>query len=476
MRNIITKVIFTVCLNIVLSLSLQGQYIVSVNKVSSFTLADIQQISGLITPVFPVDFYYVAYNTIDPHGNPTVASGGLFVPIGCDSLPLTSYQHGTTLNRDNVPSRGDQVAVITASLGYAISASDFLGLGDNFLPHPYIHAESQATASIDMMRAAREYLTDSLVLAMNDQVFLVGYSQGGHATMATHKYIEDNNLLGEFNVLASAPLSGPYNMSGVQMQIPSDSLYANPSYLPYLTTGYQYVYGNLYTSLDQYYKPPYDTIIPQYLDGSYNAGDLDAILPNNVYDFMQDSVLQNFTTQSDHPLQKAIRDNDNYDWLPTRPIQMVYCDGDEQVFYQNTITAEAAMLANGATNVASVHAFPGADHAGCAPFAFLQALAFIQNYSDVCVNTVSTNRIDQSYKVIAFPNPTHDIVQLNLGQLEMYSDMQLEVINTTGQKVLQQTISPVYQHNISMEAFGHGVFFIRLYNDDFQVIKRVIVY
>tara|TARA_B100000963_G_scaffold321279_1_gene304410 strand:+ start:2975 stop:3127 length:153 start_codon:yes stop_codon:yes gene_type:complete len=45
-----------------------------------------------------------------------------------------------------------------------------------------------------MIRAAREFIADSLNLIDNGQVFLTGYSQGGHACMATHKYIYENNL------------------------------------------------------------------------------------------------------------------------------------------------------------------------------------------------------------------------------------------------------------------------------------------
>ena len=37
----------------------------------------------------------------------------------------------------------------------------------------------------------------------------------GHACMATHKYIHENNLQNEFDVIASAPCSGPYDLSNI---------------------------------------------------------------------------------------------------------------------------------------------------------------------------------------------------------------------------------------------------------------------
>ena len=66
-----------------------------------------------------------------------------------------------------------------------------------------------------MIRAAREFITNDLNLIDNSQVFLTGYSQGGHACMATHKYIHENSLQSEFDVIASAPCSGPYDLSGI---------------------------------------------------------------------------------------------------------------------------------------------------------------------------------------------------------------------------------------------------------------------
>ena len=91
---------------------------------------------------------------------------------------------------------------------------DYIGMGESPGLHPYCHGESEATATRDMIRAARAFIADSLQMIDNGELFLTGYSQGGHAAMAAHKYFEDNNLLAEFNVLGSAPCSGPYEMSG----------------------------------------------------------------------------------------------------------------------------------------------------------------------------------------------------------------------------------------------------------------------
>ena len=59
--------------------------------------------------------------------------------------------------------------------------------------------------------------------------------------MATHKYIEDNNLLEEFNVLASAPCSGPYEITGAMADTILAASYSNPGYIVYIVAAYQRV-------------------------------------------------------------------------------------------------------------------------------------------------------------------------------------------------------------------------------------------
>src|SRR5262249_40407144 len=56
---------------------------------------------------WPVRFYKVLYETVDPFGLAITASGALYVPQGPASpLPLVSLQHGATAWKSFVPSRG----------------------------------------------------------------------------------------------------------------------------------------------------------------------------------------------------------------------------------------------------------------------------------------------------------------------------------------------------------------------------------
>ncbi|HAD97404.1 MAG TPA: hypothetical protein DCG19_08350, partial [Cryomorphaceae bacterium] len=174
-----------------------AQKLVSAQYLSTSTSAQL----GVLSPkaIFDVDIYKIAYNTVDVDGSPTVASGAMVIPVNttCNQFPLISYNHGTVLKKEDVPSRNNGESLIPklmASTGKVTVCPDYLGLGDNPGLHPYLHAESEATATIDLIRAVREYINDSLTISLNGEVFITGYSQGGHAAMATLKYIQDQNL------------------------------------------------------------------------------------------------------------------------------------------------------------------------------------------------------------------------------------------------------------------------------------------
>ncbi|HKL39345.1 MAG TPA: alpha/beta fold hydrolase [Cryomorphaceae bacterium] len=387
---------------------------------------------GFPTPVeYAVDFYRVTYTTTDTDGQPTVASGAMAVPASglCNSFPMTAYCHGTVLQRYDVPSEQNFEGFLTvalASAGYICVAPDYLGLGEDEGVHPYVHAESQATATLDLISAAREFL-ETIETQDNGEVFITGYSQGGHAAMAALKYAQDNELVEELGIVAGAPLSGPYDMSGSQADlILSDQPYSTPGYIIYLLVSYQSVYGNLYDELSDVIQDPYADIAAPYFDGEqdeFSMSVVNGLLPEDISELLRDSVLTNFENNPNHPLRVALADNDLFDWTPEMPLRMFYCDGDEQVAFTNSTTTEQIMNDNGAADVDSENVLPGADHAGCVEPALLAAFEFFEGLASECSSTLSTAEAKEE-AITIWPNPARDNVQINFslgnGQLSLY--------------------------------------------------------
>lgn len=319
-----------------------------------------------------VEAWKVVYRTLDAWGQPTVASALVVLPLATDrALPLVAYQHGTILEREAVPSRlvGEaDVGLILGGSGYVAVLADYLGLGDSPGFHPYQHARSEATAVVDALRAARRLMA-SEGIEDNSQVFLTGYSQGGHATLAAQRELELQHAE-EFVLTASAPCAGAYDMSGVTAEdFFSSRQPPNPYYAAYLLKAYVEIYG-LFPDFAAVLREPYKTRLPPLFDGRHSSGVINAAMPSRPVEVLDPVVLEAYRTHPDHPLRAALADNDLYrDWVPRVPTRFYHCGGDQDVLPANSQVAVDAFRSQGAPAVEFFDPVPFANHGTCAPFA-----------------------------------------------------------------------------------------------------------
>ena len=137
---------------------------------------------------------------------------------------MLSFHHGTITNRDDAPSNfssSDYNSIsyaAMASVGFIGVIPDYLGFGSSSsILHPYYVEDLTASSIVDMLKAAAEFAQQKN-LQFNGKLFLAGYSEGGYATMAAHKAIESDGLDG-FNLIASFPGAGAYDLTGMQEHI-----------------------------------------------------------------------------------------------------------------------------------------------------------------------------------------------------------------------------------------------------------------
>ncbi len=372
--------------------SVRAQVLVSYSLELSLAQNQIENFynsNGLPGVILPqshgVNVYRVIYNTVSYNGTtPTVASGLLCIPQdkSCAS-PLIAYMHGTILKKTDAPSNlvGEYIiGVAMAADGYVSVMPDYLGLGVSPGIHPYVHYLSEATASRDMIRAGRE-ICQQLNIPLNEQVFLTGYSQGGHAALGTHKFLQENHPF-EFQVKASVPMSGPYSLSVIMKElILSDLPYSNPEYLPMVIMTYHEVY-NIYPNISDAIISPYDTLLPIWTSGIYTNGwvgnQMELMGANPPKIIVRPEVLDTFSVDSTHIMRVLLKENDVYRWVPQAPVRFLYCSADEQVSYLNSIKAYEYMTAAGAQNLSIQNVDSVLDHFNCAQFAILDMRSFFE--------------------------------------------------------------------------------------------------
>jgi hypothetical protein len=145
--------------------------------------------------------------------------------------------------------------------------------------------------------------------------------------------------------------------------------------------GYQEVYGNLYNSLSDVFKAPYDTMLDTLFDGTHGFGSINNLMPDTPNIMIQPAVFQDFLNNPVNPMRLALADNDVYSWVPQAPLQMYYCTDDEQVFYQNALVALDTMVAKGASNIEAVN-IGHFTHSGCLQGCMIGGRGFFNGMAD----------------------------------------------------------------------------------------------
>lgn len=311
---------------------------------------------------YGISVYRLEYTTTDSDGKKIKASGAVLIPAGAaTALPMMSIQHGTIQSDSDAPSSygpGSEAYTfgsLFASQGYIIAAPDYIGYGaSKDLPHTYEHRNGLATASLDMLRATREFMSDKKV-NWDKRLFIAGYSEGGYATMALQKKIEEETST-EFNLVASSCGAGAYDKPAFMREIingPTGGIaYINRLYVWVLLT-YDRIYG-LNRPMTYYFKEPFASQV------TARGKDVDISVSLNTA--FTDQFKKAINDGTDAGFLRAVQDNDIHDWKPRTPTRLYHGDADETVFYINSQNARDAMQKRGASNVELV-TLKGANHA-----------------------------------------------------------------------------------------------------------------
>jgi len=313
---------------------------------------------------FGISVYDIKYETEGEGGYIDTLSGLVAFPHSpIEAFPILSYQHGTAVNDASAPSLAGLtmdnpevllISLVTAPSGYITLFPDYEGLGDPNKFHPFIIAESYTHSVVNMVRAVKQLSTElegEDQFQFNDQLFLIGYSEGGYATMAVQRGIE-LNFSDEFTITTSCPMAGPYDLAGTMVEyflsIPS---YPKPFYVPFVLTSHLWYYQGEDVDFGDYFEPFWADTLPSLFDGTHFGDEIDALMPENPLDIILPDVLEEFTNNEDHFFRQTLQQNTLLDWIPMSPTYLYHGIGDDIVPFQNAQVAYDTFVSNGADSV-----------------------------------------------------------------------------------------------------------------------------
>ncbi len=340
----------------------ENTYLVSAEQVNSYTAAEYKQLisstlgsqGGFDLSLFVqsgIDQIKLVYNTQDLSGKPILASGALIIPNTAaeTAYSLGSLQHGTLFNEADAPSyfgvnSEASLGSILASTGIIIALPDYLGYGaSKNIPHPYEHKAGLSYSNIDFLRAVKEYIKQENI-NFNDKLLLAGYSEGGYATMAMHKAMQEE-FTGEFNVVVSSLGAGAYNKTASVIDIVTNDSAGDPShnssYIWVLQT-YNTLAG-LNRPMRDYFTEPFATQISQ-------TGPATRIT-QSFRTILQPAFISGIINGSDTAFLQAVAQNDVFDWRPDTPLSLYHGTADQYVPFLNSQSAFDAMTARNAPDV-----------------------------------------------------------------------------------------------------------------------------
>lgn len=449
---------------------LRAQNLVSDTLLGTKTAAELIAQFNFPFIQYGVNFYRIAYTTQNVQGIPDTVSGLVVIPTDTTKVyPRLVYTHGFASLKLDVPSfnvlqNGGEgsIGLLFGGLGFVSFLPDYLGMGLGKGFHPAFHAATEASTAADMLRAFKQYA--SLHHAhVNAQLFITGYSEGGHASMALHRLVQ-TQLSSEFAVTAATHLSGPYSIGEVMRQWTlNDSVNTNVAWIPLTVLSYQLAYGNIYTSLAEVFKAPYATPIGQYYSGDIDAGQMSSQLATLLlanegsirpFRMLQTAFQQAVLTDPNHPYNLDMKRNDTYHWAPMAPTRIYYCSADEVIPYQNGVLARDTMIALGASDIAGSDVNSSASHLDCVTPALTNTVFFFLPLRQIDTY-VATHELTLS-NITMEPNPANQSVTLRY----LPGDGRLLIFDINGQLRYNADLNGD-QISIDLSGFENGVFLMR---------------
>lgn len=323
------------------------------------------------------DSYKLTYCTVDAKlpgqksARPTAATGMVSVPRRSGRLPTVVYLHGTSVSFYDAVSNpaiagnfnaagesfdGPPSNAVFAGAGFIYVGPDYLGLGDSAVPrHRYFHAATEASSALDLLAASRAVLSD-LHVRRSGKLFTFGFSQGGHAALATLRALEYSGT----GVAGTATVGGVFDVEQWFLaSLANETTATLPLYVSYLTLAYNDVYG-VFGSATEVFQQPYASTVSKLFDMKHYFDDVLAGLPGTSRELLTPSYFAEVAANPLSPLRLDLRRNSVDQWSPRAPVMVFHSPDDEEVPYAGALVSVENLQRRGAR--VSVEPLPGHDH------------------------------------------------------------------------------------------------------------------
>lgn len=283
------------------------------------------------------------YESIDLDGNPILLSGKVILPA---KEPIKRYilvSHYTITSNVEAPSNIFSLEGLLVKLGYALIIPDYLGYGitaDHI--HPYLVMDITARNVLDMYDAVVPFMKAAGCVPEHDDIYLMGYSQGGATTMAVQHLIEHHGRT-DIKIRRVFAGGGPYDVKATYDRFVETNHASYPCAVPVMMQGM--VVGNkLDLDMSQMMAPYIYENLDEWVNSKrYTTGQLNALLGTQITSELLTPLGMDRTSEEVSELYKAMVNNSilTYSWTPKAPVFMLHSIDDDVVPYENAARAKS---------------------------------------------------------------------------------------------------------------------------------------
>ena len=287
------------------------------------------------------------YKSLDTEGNPITLSGKVIVPADGKFDRYMLISHYTIGSNKEAPSNCFPLEGLLCSMGYALICPDYIGYGITVdKVHPYLVMDLTAMNVVDMYVAVKKYFDAVKLKPKYDDIYLMGYSQGGATTMAVEYMIEDiyNEYILEEPIKIRRVFAGggPYDVKATYERFVTTNVADYPVAVPLVLQGM--IAGNhLDLEMSTIMQPWLCDHLDEWVNSKkYVTKEINNLIGTKVTSNMLTETGMDVQSKEVSELFKAMVENSiiSYAWIPQAPVYIMHSMDDETVTYTNATNAK----------------------------------------------------------------------------------------------------------------------------------------
>ena len=289
------------------------------------------------------------YTSLDENYDPIVLSGKVLLPANGKFKRYILVSHYTIGSNKEAPSNCFPLEGLLCSMGYAVICPDYIGYGITVdKVHPYLVMDLTAMNVVDMYIAVRKYFDAAGLHPEYDDIYLMGYSQGGATTMAVEYWIEEfiNQYpiedIGEIKIRRVFAGGGPYDIKSTYDRFVQTNCADYPVAVPLVLQGM--IVGNgLDLKMETIMQKWLCNNIDEWVNSKkYTTAEMNALIGTKVTSKMLTPTGMDVQSKEVSELYKAMVQNSvvSYAWQPQAPVYILHSMDDETVTYLNATNAK----------------------------------------------------------------------------------------------------------------------------------------